>query len=127
MAGVLVPLGITAMTLAAFGLFTLLMQFVATRRRELAIRISLGASPRRIVLSLVGEGLKLTMLGTVAGLAGAVVAGRALGALMFGVAPSDPITLASVLVVTFFTTLAAVWLPARRAAAVDPAVVLRGE
>ena len=103
------------------------MQFVASRRRELAIRLSLGATPRRVVLSLVGEGLTLTAIGIVIGLGGAALAGRSLAALMFGVTPSDPATLAGVVAVTLFTTLTAVWLPARHAAAIDPASVLRGE
>jgi putative ABC transport system permease protein len=127
MAGVLVPLGTTALILSAFGLFSLLTQFVAGRRRELAIRIALGATSRRVVLALVAEGLTLTGLGTALGVAGAVIAGRALGALVFGVTPSDPVTLGLVIVATTLTTLAAVWLPARLAAAVDPAAALRAE
>ena len=117
MAGVLVPLGVAAMWLSAFGLFTLLLQFVASRRRELAIRLSLGATSRRVVTALVREGLTLTAPGIGLGIAGAAMAGRALRALMFGVTPFDPVILASMVALTICTTLAAVWLPARRAAA----------
>jgi len=126
-AAVLVPLGLAGFGLAAFGLFTLLMQLVAARRRELAIRMALGATSTRVVRLLAGEALGLTTIGMIVGTGGALLAGRAIRPLMFGVSSSDPLTLAILIVLTVLSALAAVWLPARRATSVDPAVVLRAE
>ena len=126
-AAVLVPVGLAGFGLAAFGLFTLLMQIVADRRRELAIRIALGATPGGVIRSLVNEALQLTATGAVVGCGGAVLVGQLLSPLVFGVSSSDPLTILILVLLTVVTTLAAVWLPARRAAAVDPASVLRAD
>lgn len=127
LAGVLVPLGATSFALSAFGIFTLLMQLVVGRRRELAIRMALGATSQRVVRSLVGEGFALTAWGMVLGLIGAAVVSQAVRPLMFGVSPADPNALAALIVMTALTTLLATWIPARRAVSVDPAAVLRAE
>jgi predicted lysophospholipase L1 biosynthesis ABC-type transport system permease subunit len=125
--GVLVPLGATSFGLSAFGIFTLLMQLVVGRRRELAIRMALGATSRRVVRSLVGEGFSLTAWGMVLGLIGAMVVSQAIRPLMFGISPSDPTTIAVLILMTALTTLLAIWIPAQRAVSVDPAAVLRAE
>ena len=126
-AAVLVPLGAAGFALAAFGIFTLLMQLVAGRRRELAIRIALGASSAAVVRSLASEGFRLTAGGAIAGCIGAAFAARALESVIFGVSVAQPSLLLLLIALTIAMTLAAIWLPAKRAVAVDPAVVLRSE
>ncbi|MEO5894933.1 MAG: ABC transporter permease [Vicinamibacterales bacterium] len=124
-AAVLVPLGIAGVLVSAFGLFTLLMQLVADRRRELAIRMALGATAGTVVRSLLFEAFVLTIAGAALGCCGAIFARRALQPLIFGVSLSDPSTLVMMVTMTLVTTIGAVYLPARRAASVDPAAVLR--
>jgi putative ABC transport system permease protein len=124
---VLVPLGVTGFLLAAFGIFTLLMQLVAGRRQELAIRMALGATSRRVVQTLVREGLTLAAAGAAFGCLGAVLAAQALTPFLFGVSKADPATLVILIAATAVSVLAAVWVPATKAVRVDPAAVLRSE
>jgi hypothetical protein len=127
MVGVLAPLGVIGFSLAAFGIGTVLLQFVITRRREIAVRLALGATPAAMVRTLLLEGLRLAGYGTLLGLAGAAGTSRALESLVFGVTALDPPAIAIVLTATVLTTLLAVWLPARRARAIEPAELLRGD
>ena len=127
MAGLLAPLGVIGFSLAAFGIATVLLQFVISRRREIAVRLALGATPAEMMRTLLFEGLRLAAYGTLLGLAGAAGTGRALESLVFGVTTLDPSAVAIVLTATVLTTLLAVWLPARRARAIDPAELLRGD
>lgn len=127
MVGVLAPLGVIGFSLAAFGIGTVLLQFVVSRRREIAVRLALGATPAAMVMTLLKEGLRLAAYGTLLGLAGAAGTGKALESLVFGVTASDPSAIAVVLVATVLTTLLAVWLPARRARAIEPSELLRGD
>lgn len=124
---VLVPLSMAGLALAAFGVFTILVHIVSARRRELAIRMALGATAGRVVRSLLGESVRLTALGTAVGAAGAVFASRALRPLVFGASAADPLTVAGLLLAIAAATGLATWLPARRAASVDPASVLRAD
>jgi predicted permease len=124
---VLVPLGLAGLGVSAFGLFTLLMQLVTDRRRELAIRMALGATSGTIVRSLLTEAVTLALAGAALGGAGALAAGRALRPLIFGVSASDPATILLLTLMTMVTVTLAVYLPARRAASVEPAAVLRGD
>jgi len=98
---------------------------VSARRRELAVRMVLGASPASILRLALQDGLRMTIVGIAVGAAGAVLAGRSLAALTFGVAPLDPRTIAAAAGLTLITTTLAVWWPARRAARLDPATALR--
>jgi predicted permease len=114
-----------AMVMAAIGTYGVLAYVVAERRREIGIRMALGAA-RGSVLSLVlRQGLLLIAIGLAAGLAGSLAVNRFASTLFFGVEPSDPSTYAAVAIFIAAVGLAACYLPARRATRVDPMVVLR--
>jgi predicted permease len=116
-----------ALALAAIGLFGLVSYVVEQRRPELAIRLALGAPPQAIGSLVLGQGLRLGLLGTLLGLGGALAGGRLVAGLLFQVAPADPEVLAAVAALLVLITLAASWVPARRAAGVDPITALRSE
>jgi predicted permease len=116
-----------ALTLAAAGLYAALSWAVAQRRREIGIRLALGAAPSAIGRTLIGEGLALTAAGVFAGSIGALVVTRSLAGLLHGVSPTDPFTFAAVAALLSAVGLVACWLPARRAAMVDPSETLRAE
>jgi putative ABC transport system permease protein len=119
--------GIVALALAAVGIYGVLSGSVTERTGEIGIRIALGA-PRANILSLiVRQGMALTVLGTLVGLAGAVAASRALVALLFGVSPLDVVTYLGVILVLIVVSGLACFVPARRAMKVDPMVALRYE
>jgi len=116
-----------AFAVAMVGLAGSLMRVVSERRQELAIRAALGASPARAIGAIMREGALLAALGIAIGLAVALALGRALGTLVRGVSPHDPATLAAVAALVAAASLAACYVPARRAAAVDPLVLLRSD
>jgi putative ABC transport system permease protein len=104
------------------------MTFAVTQRtREIGIRMAIGARRAEILGLVLRQGLMLAAAGLAAGLVGALALTRFLKGLLVAVAPSDPATIALVSVVLVITALAACYLPARRATAVDPMVVLRDE
>jgi predicted lysophospholipase L1 biosynthesis ABC-type transport system permease subunit len=118
---------LVAMLLGAVGLFGMCAYVVSLRRREIAIRLALGATPSE-VRQLVGrQGLLVAIAGVLLGLTGALAATRVLAGLLFGVSPLDPATLAIAALVMLSVASVATWLPARRASAVDPAEALRAE
>lgn len=110
---------------AAGGVYALLAYTVMQRRREIALRMALGASPRQVARAIVMESLVLAVAGGTIGLAGAAASSRFARALLFGVAPQDPVTLVAAVVVLLVVVVAASWLPARRAALIDPARAMR--
>lgn len=110
---------------AAGGVYALLAYTVAQRRREIALRMALGASPRRVARSIVTESLVLAMAGGTLGLLGAAAGSRFARTLLFGVAPQDPVTLVTAVAVLLVVVVAASWLPARRASLIDPARAMR--
>lgn len=117
----------TGLILAAIGIYGVTAYTVARRTREFAIRMALGAGRSdisRLVLSL---GTRLTIAGTVIGLAGALAATRLISSLLYGVKPGDPLTLASVLVLLAGVGLGACYIAARKATSADPNVALRHE
>lgn len=116
-----------ALLLAATGIFGLLSQAVTQRRREIGIRVALGASNRRIVRMLMGRGLLLAVLGAVVGTIGSLASVRTLESLLFGVSPVDPVSFGIVIGIVLLAALVACWWPTRRALAVEPAEVLRSE
>jgi putative ABC transport system permease protein len=110
---------------AAGGVYALLAYTVAQRRREIALRMALGASPGRVARSIVRESLVLALAGGIIGIAGAMAGGRFARTLLFGVAPQDPVTLVTAAAVLLLVVVGASWLPARRAALIDPGRALR--
>jgi len=110
---------------AAGGVYALLAYTVAQRRREIALRMALGASPGHVARSIVMESLVLAVAGGTIGLVGAAASSRFARSLLFGVAPQDPVTLVTAVAVLLLVVVAASWLPARRAALIDPGRALR--
>jgi putative ABC transport system permease protein len=116
-----------ALLLAMIGVYGVLAYSVSQRTRELGIRIALGAQRGDLLRLVMGKGLQLTVIGTLLGIVGAAGMSRLIANLLFGVRPTDVITFVSIPVLMLLTTLAACYLPARRAAKVDPIVALRYE
>ncbi len=116
-----------ALLLAAIGLYGVVSYSVSQRTREIGVRMALGAGRLSVIRMVLWQGLGLTLLGVVLGLAGAAAATRAMQSLLFGVSRLDPLTFAVVGAGLIAVALVAAWVPARRAVRVDPAVALRGE
>ncbi len=114
-----------AVVLAAVGLFGLLSHLVTLRTHELGIRLALGAERREVLWMVIGQGLRLALLGLAIGVGGALALGPLLRTQLFGVEPTDPVTLASVATGLLMVALLACYLPARRATRVDPMIALR--
>lgn len=119
--------GLLALLLAAVGLYGVVAHDVARRRREFAVRTALGALPDDVVRQVAGAGARQALAGTLLGLAGAAASARLLTGVLYGVRPTDPWALAGACAVLAGVTLLASWLPARRAATVEPAAALRVE
>ena len=100
---------------------------VSTRRREFGVRMAIGAEPRRIVRMVVRSGLVHAVIGSVLGLAAALVGTRALASVLYDVSPGDPVTMGVATLALLAVALFACWLPARRAAAIDPLEAIRYE
>ncbi|HET7842587.1 MAG TPA: FtsX-like permease family protein, partial [Xanthomonadales bacterium] len=126
-AGLMAAFGGVALLLAAIGLYGVIAYGVAQRRREFGVRMSLGAASRDLLALVLRQGAVLVGAGVALGLVGAFALTRLIAAQLFGVAPHDPVVLASVCGVLLFVALAACWLPARRAAATSPVEALRYE
>ena len=118
---------VLALTLAVLGLFGLLAQAVRRRTQEIGIRMALGGLPRGVLVMVLREGLWLTSVGIVCGLAGAMLLTRAMTSILFGVSPGDPAVYAGVSALLIAVAAFACWIPARRAMAVDPMIALRCE
>lgn len=116
-----------AVTLAAIGVYGLLAYVVTQRTPEIGVRLAMGAAPTDVVRLFVREGAALTIVGVVCGLAGALAAARALTTLLFGVTATDPTTFVTVAGVLTGVALVASYVPARRAARVDPMTALRAD
>lgn len=116
-----------ALLLAAVGIYGVMSYSVDQRRHELGIRMAMGAQPGDVIRLLLGQGLRLTLAGILAGVIAAVLFSRWLSSLLFGVKPGDPFTLAVVAVILGVVALAACYIPARRAMRVDPLTALRYE
>jgi putative ABC transport system permease protein len=117
--------GLTALVLAAAGVYGTLLYVIGAERRELGIRAALGATQGRIALGVLRRGLTTAGIGVTLGAAGSWGAGRLLESRLFGVSVDDPLALGGAAAVLLLTAAAACWLPARRAAAIDPMETLR--
>ena len=116
-----------ALLLAAIGVYGVMSHMVAQRNREIGVRLALGARPHEVVAMVLRDGLRLTLVGTAVGLAGAIALSRTLAGLLFGVSPLDPATYAAVAAVLVCVAGMSAYLPSRGAARVDPLVTLREE
>jgi putative ABC transport system permease protein len=120
-------LSVLALGLAMLGVYGIVSQSVIERTREIAVRVALGAVPRDVIRLVLREGMVMTVIGVLAGLTAAIVVGRVMGALLFGVGPIDPVTFGAMAALLTMVSVAATLIPARRALRIDPASALRQE
>ena len=116
-----------ALVLAAVGTYGVISYLVRQGTRDIGVRLALGATPSAILGLVVGQGLALAGAGIALGIVGALLLGQVLEGLLYGVTPRDPVTLAITSVALLAVAAVACWLPARRAAAIDPVGSLRAE
>jgi putative ABC transport system permease protein len=119
--------GASALILAAIGIYGLMAYSVQQRTQEMGIRMALGADRGRIRNLVVWQGMRLTIAGTIIGIAAAFAVTRFIASFLFGVKPYDPIVFVAVPVILSVVALFAVWLPATRASKLDPMQSLRVE
>ena len=116
-----------ALILAVVGIYGVISYSITQRTREMGIRLALGAQTRDVQAMVVGQGMRLSLTGVGIGVTGAFALTRVMRALLFGVSASDPLTYAVVALLLVVMSLVACYIPARRAAKVDPTVALRYE
>src|SRR5262249_31879649 len=116
-----------ALLVASVGVYGLLTHAVTRRTGEIGIRVALGGPPKSVMRLLIGQGMKLIATGLVIGLLASPGLTRLMNDLLYGVSPSDPLTLASVILLLAAVGWVACWIPARRALAIGPAAALRCE
>jgi predicted permease len=114
-----------ALLVALGGVYGVGSYLVSQRTKEIGIRIALGAESGTVVRMIAGQGLRVILIGAAAGVAAALALSRLLGSLLFGVSPADPVTFLGALGIVVLAGLAACYVPARRAARVDPIAALR--
>jgi len=118
---------VLAALLAAFGVYGVMRYTTDLRRQEIGVRLAVGAEPGRVVAMVVRRGVVIGVLGVVVGVIGAVVLTRFMSALLYGVEPQDPIAFAGGACVLLVAAALASWVPARRAARIDPILTLRSD
>jgi putative ABC transport system permease protein len=118
---------VIASLLVGVGLYGVLSTVVRQRTAEIGVRMALGAEPARILRLVIGHGLRLSGAGILVGLAGALMVTRLMTSILIGVTPTDPTTFVAMAIVFFFIAAISSWLPARRAAGLDPTSALREE
>lgn len=119
--------GLLALILACIGIYGIMAYNVSRRTNEIGIRLALGAEPGRVFRMVLGGAWRLTITGILAGLAGALGTSRLIASMLYGVKPYDPATLIGAALLLMFVALTASWIPARRAAGIDPMRALRNE
>jgi predicted permease len=119
--------GGVALTLAVVGIYGIMAHAVKRRTREIGIRMALGARPSDVLRLVVGQGMRLAVLGLAVGVVAAFAATRLMADLLFGVTATDPLTFAGCVVLLGAVAFAASWIPARRAVAIDPTTALRSD
>lgn len=119
--------GLLALLLAGIGLYGVLAYSVAQRTPEIGIRVALGAQTRDVLKLIIGQGMWLAIIGTLIGLASAYGLTRLMQALLYGISPTDLLTFTAIAILLLLVALLACWIPARRAAKVDPMTALRTE
>ena len=115
-----------ALLLAALGIYGVIAYAVGERTQEIGVRMALGANPRDVVSMVVGRGLRLVTAGLLLGLVGASAFASLIRSQLYGVTPTDPVTFVSASLLLIVVAFAAAWIPARRAARIDPSLALRG-
>jgi ABC-type antimicrobial peptide transport system permease subunit len=123
----LTAFGVVAVSLAAIGLYGVLAFIVAQRRREIGLRMALGARSRDVITDVLGQGMRLALVGVGAGIALALGATRLLRALLYGTSPTDALTYVAVATLLVVVAAGASFVPALRASRVDPLTALREE
>jgi len=118
---------VAALLLTMMGIYGVVAFLVGRRSREIGIRMALGAHRGDVLRLVLQQGMKPVALGSVAGLAANLAASRLVASHLYAISPSDPVTLMSILVLLGVAALFACWLPARRAAKIDPMEALRQE
>ena len=124
---ILIALASLALLLTGIGIYGLLAFMVTQRSREIGVRLALGAEPGRVARMIVGDAARLALIGGVPGVVAAYAVARAMNALLFGIAPTDPVTLASGFVIVLLATIAGSLAPAMSAVRVSPLVAMRAE
>ena len=116
-----------ALILAAVGIYGVMSHIVAQQTHEIGVRMALGADSKDVLKLILGKGLMMTIIGVSIGIGGALGLSRFLSGLLYGVKPTDPLTYSAVSLILIAVALLACYIPARRAARVDPMVALRFE
>jgi len=120
-------LGVLTLALAATGLYGILSYAVARRRREIGIRVAIGATPAQVFRTVLGRTVAVLAIGGGIGVGGALIISRLLTPYLYGASARDPLAFAAVGAAMTFTAALALWMPARRAIALDPTIALRAE
>jgi ABC-type antimicrobial peptide transport system permease subunit len=119
--------GLLGLVLAAVGMYGVMSYAVSQRTREIGIRMAIGAARREVIGLVMSQGLWLVVIGAAIGLAGALGASRLLRGVLYGSSLVDPVTFVAVPAILIGVAMLAIWIPARRAASVDPMRALRSE
>ncbi len=119
--------GVLALTLACVGIYGVMAYNVAQRTNEIGIRLALGAQPAQLRAMILRESTGVTLAGIVVGVAAALMLTRAVKSMLYGIEPNDPLTFLSGILLLIGVALAASWIPAKRAAGVQPMEALRHE